>query len=369
VRIIQLIQRPQRRGAEIFAVQLAEELLLRGHEILVIGVFPGPDGLAFTGQMITLDRPPARRLYDIKGWRALARLIRKWKPDLIQANAADTLKFATLSKKIFRWKCPIIYRNANQMGDFIRGNFHRMFNQFLLNSVDSVISVSNASRTDFHHKFKFPEIHAVVIPIGIDPEKIELELAKAENTQLFPFPYLIQIGSWVPEKDPLAMLDIFKDIRIVNPALHLVFLGSGVLERQLRDKIDLLGLDQVVHLIPNQANIFIYLQHAEALIMPSRIEGLPGVILEAMYCKVPVVAFGVGGIPEVLVSGKTGFCVKPGDSMAFEKSILHLLNLSANQKEDLQDAAHSLVVDSYSLRKIAVRFEDFYRKRVEGWKV
>ena len=366
MRIIQLIQRPQRRGAEIFAVQLAEELILRGHEVLVVGIFPGPGGLAFTGQMITLDRPSARRLYDIKGWRALARLIRKWKPELIQANAADTLKFATLSKKIFKWKCSIIYRNANQMGDFIRGNFHRMFNQFLLNSIDSVVSVSNASRVDFHQKFKFPEIHAVVIPIGIDPEKIELELKETRNSKTFHFPYLIQIGGWVPEKDPLAMIEMFKRISLSNPTLNLVFMGSGVLEMQMRERIKSLGLDQVVHLIPNQTHVFKYLQHAQALVMPSRIEGLPGVILEAMYSKVPVVAFGVGGIPEVLVSGKTGFCVNPGDSMGFEKSILQLLDLSANQKKNLLDAAHSLVVDSYSLTKIAARFEDIYRERVGG---
>lgn len=255
------------------------------------------------------------------------------------------------------------------MGDFIRGVLHRKFNQFLLNSVDSVISVSNASRVDFHQKFKFPVIKSVAVPIGIDPDKIEQELKETGNTSMFSFPYLIQVGSWVPEKEPLTMLDIFKRISSVHPTLNLVFLGSGVLEMQMRERIVRLGLAGVVHLIPSQAHVFKYLRHAQALVMPSRIEGLPGVILEAMYCKVPVVAFGAGGIPEVLVPEKTGFCVIPGDIIAFEKSILRLLDLAVGQKEKLVDAAHSLVVNSFSLPEIASRFEDFYKQRLEGGKV
>lgn len=364
MRILQLIQKPQRRGAEIFAIQLSEELIKLGHNVLVVNIFPGLKTFNFSGQTISLDRDLGKRLFDFYGWKNFAKIIKDWQPDLIQANAADTLKFASFSKKIFRWKIPIIYRNANQMGDFIKGNLHRKFNQFLIDSISGVVSVSDASKNDIQKTFSFSKEKSVVIPIGIDPSEIISKSQDVSNVFNLPAPYIIQIGGLVSEKDPLGMLEIFSKLSDNN--VNLIFLGSGPLEKILCERIEHLKLENRVQIIPNQPNIFPYLKGAKALVMASKIEGLPGVILEAMYVKVPVIAFGVGGIPEVLKNGDTGWCVTPNDHNGFILAIKDIFSIDADKKETILFNAFQLVTSNFSLQKVALQFEDFYKRLLDS---
>ena len=101
MKIIQLLQKPQLRGAEIFACQLSDHLVQQGHDVIVVTIFSGDSELPFKGEIINLDRPLGKRFYDIKGWRMFASMVKDFKPDIIQANAADTLKFAVSTKFLF----------------------------------------------------------------------------------------------------------------------------------------------------------------------------------------------------------------------------------------------------------------------------
>lgn len=357
MKILQLIQKPQRRGAEIFASQLSYALQQLDHEVLLISIFEGKGQLDFTGRQIHLQRPLSKRFIDYKGWSIFSKIITEFQPDIIQANAADTLKFAVFSKLFFRWKQPIIYRNANQMGNFIKNVWQKRFNQFLLNQVLGIASVSQASQDDLLKTFHFPSYQCKLIPIGIVSREIDEKLGEATSFQ-FNQPFLLQIGGLVPEKDPLGMLYIINSLQ--DKSINLVFVGSGPLEGKLKQEIKRLRLQDRVQLIPNQVNIFPILSQATALVMSSKTEGLPGVILEAMYCMVPVIAYGVGGSPEVLKTGETGFCITPGDSNAFLSAIQTLLQLPSNQKNRILNNAQTLVQSTYTLDKISKDFEFFY---------
>lgn len=360
-RIIQLIQKPQRRGAEIFAAQLSEELQGRGHEVFLVSIFEGEADLPFSGKQIHLQRPLKKRLYDLAAWKTFAALVKEFHPDLVQANAADTLKFAVFSKMLFGWKTPIVYRNANQMGDFIQGTWHRRFNQFLLSRVAYVISVSKASQQDFLETFDFPEKRCHVVPIGIIPKEIDTSAALTSPEKLPPS-FLLQIGGLVPEKDPLAMLDIFKALK--DPSIHLVFMGSGVLEIELKAAIQKAQLMHRVTIIPNQKNIFPILKQAKALTMASKIEGLPAVILEAMYLGIPVVAYDVGGIGEVVQNGKTGWLVPKREKNSFVKAVQEVLEADQDQLKQITEKARQLVLEQYTLEKVGGEFERVYRELV-----
>ena len=359
MRIIQLIQKKQRRGAEIFAVQLAGELISFGQVVRVISLFSSSEQI-FSMNVHSLERTTNNRFWDLKGWKKLAEQIDIFKPDIIQANAADTLKFSVFSKLIFRWEVPIIYRNANQMGDFIRNPFQKWLNQFLLNQVNGIISVSKASQQDLVETFDLMDFPHQVIPIGIDPIQIKLQSESNLKIELPEF-FILQVGGLVPEKDPLGTVALFQKLTVINSDLSLIFLGSGPLEKILLKEINDKGLSGKVQIIPNQTNIFPILRRARVLIMPSKIEGLPGVVLEAMYCQIPVVAYGVGGIPEVLKTGETGWCIRPKDSQAFVQAIKQVITMPEEAKQKILDQAHQLVTIHYSLPQVSFQFEQFYK--------
>ncbi len=361
MKIIQLITRQQRRGAEIFACQLASALQAKGHEVEVISLFEGNADLPFEGEIKSLQADRKRRFFDWKSWKKLDEYIREFQPEIIQANASETLKFAVLSQLVFGWKGQIIYRNANQISGFLNNGLKKTWNKFLLNRVAGIVSVAEASANDLIQTFQLKTKPILVIPIGIDSNEIDEKLKQVTTLKL-PESFLIQIGGWVPEKDPLGMIPIFEKLSTDLPYLDLVFMGSGRLENEMIQDIQESGLSERIHLIPNQQNIFPILAKAKALVMPSKIEGLPGVILEAMYCQIPVIAFGVGGIGEVLQTGKTGWLVPAGDQEEFKKAIVECLSLSDSEVQKITRNAKKLVEEKYQIPRIAAEFEGFYKE-------
>lgn len=358
MKIVQLITRPQRRGAEIFAVQLSERLKQLGHEVIVVALYEGPGHLNYSGDFIQLNLPYRSKL-DFKGFQILANTLKERNPDIVQANASHTLRIGVMARRIYGGEYLFVYRNANQLSHFIKGKLQKLWNQWLLRQVDAIASVSHASKQDLQSNFPFSK-PIEVIPIGIDSREIKNKTRAEIYSQ--DQPYIIQIGGLVGEKDPLGMLEIFS--RLSDQNIRLVFLGSGPQEESLMTKIKELDLESRVRIISNQANIFPILAKAKALVMPSKIEGLPAVILEAMYLRVPIVAYGVGGIPEVLKNGETGWCVPPNDQNGFISALEEVLSMDTDSKEAIVSNAHDLVISDYTIEKVTLQFEDFYSRLI-----
>ena len=120
MKILQIIQRSQLRGAEIFACQLSEALQNMGHQVDVLILFgKKSDVFHFPLSFFYLEANEEKRWLDFKGYKKLNQFIKKGNYDIVQANAGDTLKYATLSKKIFGWNNHLVFRNANKIGDFL----------------------------------------------------------------------------------------------------------------------------------------------------------------------------------------------------------------------------------------------------------
>lgn len=364
MRIVQVITRPQRRGAEIFALQLSEKLMGLGHEVTVFSLFQGDYQFDYPGKMIRLNLPQNGKM-DISGFRVLAKALKEINPDIVQANASETLRMTVGAQFFYRGRFKLIYRNANQMSQFIKNVLQKNWNRFLLNQLDGIASVSQSSMDDLIRTFGFDK-PIIKIPIGIYPEQITESILSPSELSI-EGPYLLNMGAWVPEKNQSELIEIYsKSLKKEFSSLKLVLMGSGKEESNLRSLIAQHQLNGDVILVPNQVNPFSILKGAKALVLPSKIEGLPAVILEAMYCKVPVVAYGVGGIPEILKNGKTGFCIAPNDQEGFISAVEEVMEMDAELKAQLLSNAYHLVTTEYTLEKVAAQFEDFYSKLLLG---
>jgi L-malate glycosyltransferase len=355
MKIFQIIQKPQKRGAELFAALLSEELQKLGHEIILISLFEGSAQLPFTGRQIHLQRPLQKRLWDWKAWKSLAELIRTEKPDLIQANAADTLKFTVISRICFGWTTPIVFRNASIISDYISNLGIRSINNFLLNQVEGIASVSEASQSDMINFFKLDRPFIQVIPIGVEAKVVAPSLPKEGEKQL------VHIGGFTFEKNQKELLDIFQQLFESDSNYHLKLIGDGPLRNQIEEQVKAKGLEKQVEFLGNVSQPFSHIPKNAVLLLTSKIEGLPAVILEAMLHKIPVVAYGVGGIPEVLRTGQTGWCITPNDSQAFAQAIQEVMTMQEEVKQQILDQAYQLVSTHYSLPQISLQFVQFYK--------
>jgi L-malate glycosyltransferase len=367
LKILQLIQKPQLRGAEIFAAQLSTHLLALGHEVKLCTLFDGEEiALPFAGETIHLNRKLSQRLWDYSGWKQLAQLIKTFQPDVVQSNAGDTLKFAVMSKLLFDWKAKLVFRNASQMSLYIHSKPVKYFNRWLLQQTDAVISVSQHSKNDLLQLFPFLQGKLSVVPVGIDTNNITTQTTSAKITN-----YLLHVGGFTFEKNHERLLHMFQQIQVTHPELELCLVGDGPLRKKMEQQSNEMELENVKFL-GYRHDVLAIMQNAKALLLPSIIEGLPGVILEAMYCKTPVVAYDVGGVSEVVrndetglpvegqLSPQTGWLVNKNDEAGFVAAVEEVL--SGNEVNRITANAYALVVKAYDNREVARRFVGVYEK-------
>lgn len=358
--IFQLIQKSQLRGAEIFAAQLSQHLERAGHEVFLISIFPAHDNLPFDGKRIELNRPISKRWFDVKGWKALNDLIKYHKPAIIQCNAGDTLKFAVCSKLLYKWKTPIIVRNASMVSQYIKNPLIKTINRWLYKKVDAIISVSKHSKDDINELFPETKKKTSVIPIGVELKSIEnVNWLGNNNSSL----NIIHVGGFTFEKNHEGLLRIFKLFLEKQSDAHLHLLGEGPKRKEIEEISKQLGLQDNITFYGWVTNPMDYICKADMLLLPSIIEGLPGVILEAMVCKTPVIAYNVGGISEIVQQNETGFLINKDDEKSFALSMEQALLPSVKR---ITQNAYDKVIQDYNNQSIAQQFESAYIMMVHG---
>ena len=363
LRILQIIQKPQLRGAEIFACQLSMRLKALGHHVDIAYLFDAPNQLQFDLHFISLNANKRRRFFDFGAYKKLNDIIVSGKYQLVQANAGDTLKYASFSRMLYRWKAPLVFRNANMISDFMRGGFRLRFNKLLVSQVDYVISVSDTCRTDFIKTFNLATSKIETIEIGVDLAPIGV-LPQELATTYAPGPVLINVAGLVPEKNHHGLLRIFKTIAAQKSNVRLVIVGEGRLMDSLRDLAVKFGLNDRVVFTGRRSDVLALIKAANVFLLPSHIEGLPAVILEAQYCGVPVVAYNVGGIGEVLSDG-AGWLVQKDDEDGFVKQVLEVLENPQAVLERV-NKARTQVMTRFNNEAIAFRFASAYRNMIKS---
>lgn len=351
MKILHLIHKSQHRGAETFACQLAKHQRHFGHQVRIIAIYYGKSQLNWEDSIDTIGGKQ-QYILDIKAWKRLAEEVKRFQPDVIQANSGDTLKYAVFSKKIFNWQQPIIFRNASAVGRYIKSPLQKGFNKFLYKNVDRIISVSLASEKDILHHFPFLKGKTEVIPVGLEPiSKIEEFCFKPEGHE-----HIVHVGGFTFEKNHFELLKIFQSVLKVKPNVHLHLVGDGPLKVDIEEQVKKIKLTQNITFYGFVNNPMTYIKAADVLVLPSIIEGLPGVILEAMICKTPVVAFDVGGISEILTD-TTGSLITQGNNDAFTSAILNTLIF--NNEEKIGKAYH-LATSNFMNSKLALKFVNSY---------
>ncbi len=189
---------------------------------------------------------------------------------------------------------------------------------------DSVVAVSHGLRSR-------------VLELGIEPDRVFVQhngvngecfrlqerLASREALQVGLHDKLVAfVGNLVLEKGPDVLVETLGLLSSVDGAVTVAFIGDGPLKAQLVSRVAALGADQRVRFLGRLPpdRVAMWLSAADMLCLPSRREGCPNVVLEALASGRPVVGSAVGGVPELL-SDRNGIMVPPDDPVALAASI------------------------------------------------
>jgi glycosyltransferase involved in cell wall biosynthesis len=195
-----------------------------------------------------------------------------------------------------------------------------------LEAVDHLITVSHAQRRTYERVGVDPAM-ITTVPNGIrargpGPGR---GAARAELGLSPTAPVVLTVGRLNVMKGHRYLLDAVPALLRRFPDLAVVVLGRGHLEAELRQQAAALGVEHAVHLLGHRADARRLLDAADVFVLPSRHEGMPLVLLEAMDAGLPVVSTRVIGSEEVVVHGETGTLVRPRDPSALGHALAELL--------------------------------------------
>ncbi len=353
--IFQIIQKSQHRGAELFAISLSEYLKRLGHSVITIALFESENNFKKNQDLILLNRPYHKRNYDYIGWRKIAKLILKFKPDIIQCNSGDTLKYMVFSKTVFRWQIPIIERNASLVGSYITNPIKKWAVGKLYQKATFIISVSNKSKENLLFLYPFLNGKIVVIPVGVENSAIEYKVEwHNENDAAY---HIIHVGGFTFEKNHKGLITIYKKFLQKFPNSHLHLLGDGPLMETVQKFVNDIGLSKNITFYGWVEKPIPYISKANLLVLPSIIEGLPSVLLEAMLVKTTIVAYDVGGVSEIIENLKTGYLVPKNDEKLFLEAMIRAVEFNDNT---VKNNAFELITKNYKMEGLAKQFENHY---------
>jgi len=170
---------------------------------------------------------------------------------------------------------------------------------------------------------------------GLD---VAINVAKQTNKKLV-------IGAR-EDKDDLSKKFFAEKIRPNIDNKNIVWLG----ERDAKQKVELL-------------------KNSKALIFPINWEEAFGlVMIEAMACGTPVIAFKRGSVPEVVVDGKTGFICPAGDIGAMNEAVERIFEMSAKEYQEMRKNCRRHVEEKFTVEKMADGYEKVYQQVIEDWK-
>ena len=199
-------------------------------------------------------------------------------------------------------------------------------------------------------KKRFGKDKVIVIENGIDPSQYEEEvdgfvgndyLSSLKNNIRFAV-----IGRLYPDKGHRFFISAFSEVVKKYTSCVALIIGDGPAEENIKQQIKELNIEKYVHLCGVKKNMKYIYNNIDYLVIPSLTEGLPYVLLEAMLYKVPVLSTHVGGIPDLITNGATGYLVPPGDVESLRNGMENLLN-NPEKSQKMAENAYVLVKEKY----------------------
>ncbi len=231
---------------------------------------------------------------------------------------------------------------------------YKIMEKYAVNRADGIICVSEENRNFFLERFPHLKDITRVIPIGVDTsifKPLNKELLRKKYNLNIDDNILLYVGRFSKEKRISSLFHILKKVKETYPDTKLVLVGDG--PEKPESGPDILNIGTRA-----KQEVAELMNCADVLLLCSKFEGLPTVVLEAMACGLPVVSTKVGDVPKLVVDRMTGFTAEKIEKMP--KLVKKVLENPARFKNNCVQTA-----DKYSWEGITKKIINMYQKLSE----
>ncbi len=334
MRILYVVTSAGFGGASMNVLLLMRHMIAKGH---TVGLVSANERRLIKeakelGVRVFVNPYFVRRLHLLNDFRAFIpvyKAIKEFKPDLIHAHSTKAGVIVRFWSMLLNFK-PVIFTAHGWA--FTEGR--KYWKRWLLAQIEKiagfattkVICVSNHDK-ELALKFKVvPPEKLTVIYNGVDHEPFLKAQRKKEDSEVI----ITYVGRLAPPKDLKTLLKAIKPLTGVK----VLIVGDGELRNEVEKYVLKNELSEKVFLLGEREDVPEILANSDIFVLPSRWEGLPFTIIESMMAGLPIVASKVGGIPELVDDGVTGFLVPPGDHLSLAQAIKKLID-DKNLREEM----------------------------------
>jgi len=297
-------------------------------------------------------------------WRAyfdFYRIIKDIQPDIVHTHTNVSGFFGAVFGKINRAKIVDSEHNDhkgfNKIGLFLNTLTMKIAKVIICNSRNTLNSFYRLENLLIRNKQKN------VIYNGVDVEWIDREYSNKDTAlQKWNLEHKFVIGNigrLTEQKDQRTIILAIKNIIKMIPNLRLIIVGSGKLEKNLKDLVRKNDLSKYVCFtgLVNREEVYQLLHCFDVFVMSSLWEGFCNAVVEAMAAKIPVIITKVEPLPEVV--GDVGIYVPPNNPQAVANAILELKN-SPQMAKEMGEVGRKRVLENFMIRKTVENYEELY---------
>ncbi len=367
LRILQLISSTGFFGAENVVVQLSKELSQAGLK-LHVGVFRNRQNphteVADRAEELSLKAKvfPCNGRFDPRAMLQIRKFIKGKRIDLIHCHGYKANFYALMAASFTR--LPLITTCHNWIGSGFKMKFYERLDKIILRRFNKIIAVSDEIKEEILDS-RIPKSKVSVINNGIDLSRFKgiRKTNIREEFKIAPRNKIVgTIGRLTKEKGHIYLLQVAKEVSKKFLDTTFLIVGDGILREKLMEQAKAMGLEDKVIFTGFRKDIPEILSLMDVFVLPSLIEGLPMVLLEAMAARKPIVATSVGEIPKILEQGKLGVLVKPKDVRALADAIISILRANNGKINRITQNSYNKVRDDYSSTKMAERYLEVYQE-------
>jgi glycosyltransferase involved in cell wall biosynthesis len=354
-------------------IHITSETGWRGGEYQLYFLIKGLEKLGVSNTLICpANSTLAEKLHDTKSvilpvdhpfnpsnWLKLKKIIKSYSTPILHLHTPDAHTLAYLSP--IKKSIPLVL-DRRTMFPIKRNVFTKA--KYKSKRVRKIICCSNTIAQYVNKSLNIPD-RIVTIYDGVELEsrqqdhnknkqQIREELALDQNSEI-----VGNASALTYEKGWMYFIEIASNVIRTRSNVHFLIIGEGPMEKELKEAVTQMNLIQNIHFLGFRKDALALISGMDALLMPSKTEGLGTVIMEAFLVNTPVVTTRAGGVPELVRHEDTGLICDIGDIPNLTANTLKVLEDSEMAERLTKNAANHLL--HFSLESMAEKTLEVYR--------
>lgn len=328
--------------------------------------------LAVQEQGLELDLIPERRRFDTRVIPTLRKIIEHRQPDLVVTHSVKSHFLLWRSRLANRFPWVAFHHGYTNTDRKMR--FYNRLDHWTLPVANRLVTVCGAFAKDLAATTSVPlqrisvrhnSIRLPTPPNAGEVAQVQSTLGLASGDRI-----ILTVGRLSREKGHMDLVAALRQLREANSniKLRLIVVGDGPERRPLESAVESSGLRDTITFTGQVKDVQPYYAIADVFVLPSHSEGSPNVLLEAMSERVPVVASGVGGVPEMVENEESALLTSARNPRALADAIGRVLT-DGELASRLSAHAFAQVQTRYSPDKYARSLIQIYREVIDQYRI